>query len=70
MDKPDHAQTQSYGSSKAAKEYRQKQQDLIDNGDFKGAQQMDIDDVQDQFGDKYDDAIEEMKNYTEELDPK
>lgn len=30
-------------------------------------QQMDIDDVRSKFNDKYDDAIEQMKKYTDEL---
>ena len=29
---------------------------------------MDIDDVQSKFGNKYDDAIEQMRDYTDELD--
>jgi hypothetical protein len=42
---------------------------MIESGDFKGAQQMDIDDVRSKFGDKYDDAIQQMRDHTEELDP-
>ncbi|WP_269815554.1 hypothetical protein [Parvularcula mediterranea] len=41
---------------------------MIEAGDFKGAQQMDIDDIQSKFGDKYDDAIQEMRDYTDTLD--
>jgi len=69
MDKADHRQTASYGNSKDAQAYRQQQSDLIDQGDFTGAQQMDIDDVQSKFGNKYDGAIKEMQDYTKEIDP-
>lgn len=67
MDKTDHRQTASCGSSKEAKEYRAKQKELIDSGKFKEAQQMDIDDIRSKFGDKYDDAIKEMEEYTDKL---
>jgi len=40
-----HKQTKSYGSSKAAKGYRKKLKEMIDNGDYNGAQQADIDDL-------------------------
>ena len=67
MEKGDHMETASWGSSKAAVEYREKQRQLIDEGKFKEAQQMDIEDVREKFGDKYDKAIEEMQAYTDEL---
>ena len=69
MEKGDHRQTASWGNSKEAQEYRAKQADMIESGDFKGAQQMDIDDVQSKFGGKYDDAIRQMRDYTDKLDP-
>jgi hypothetical protein len=59
----DHRATKSCGRGKAADAYRKKQKKLIDNGDFEGAMQMDIDDIQDQFGHKYDHAIDEMLEY-------
>ena len=68
MEKGDHRQTASWGNSKEAQQYRAKQSEMIENGDFSGAQQMDIDDVQSKFGNKYDDAIEQMRDYTDELD--
>ena len=69
MDKADHKQTLSNGNSREAQAYRQQQKELIDQGNFQGAQQMDIDDVQNQFGDKYDGAIDQMREYTKEVDP-
>jgi len=67
MEKEDHKQTASWGNSKEAQEYRQKQKELIDQSKFDKAIQMDIDDIHEKFGDKYDDAIAEMKEYVEKL---
>jgi hypothetical protein len=67
MEKEDHMKTKSWGSSKKAKAYRTKQEELIKEGKFKEAQQMDIDDVQTKFGDKYDEGIKQMEEYTEEI---
>ncbi|MFE3496148.1 polymorphic toxin-type HINT domain-containing protein [Streptomyces sp. NPDC059175] len=60
MDKADHYQTASWGRSREAMDYRARQQTLIDQGDYRGAIQMDIDDIQSKFGTKYDNAIREM----------
>jgi hypothetical protein len=68
MDKEDHRQTASCGNSKEAQEYRAKQKELIEQGKFREALQMDIDDIHEKFGDKYNDAIEEMKEYVEKLE--
>lgn len=67
MEKADHKQTASWGSSREAMEYRNIQKELIDNGRFEEAIQMDIDDIHDKFGDKYDGAISEMLEYVEVL---
>ena len=67
METADHQQTASWGSSKEAKAYRQQQKELIEQGKFEEAQQMDIDDVRSKFGNKYDEGIEQMKKYTETL---
>ena len=66
MEKGDHRQTASCGNSVEAREYREKQKELIDEGKFDEAMQMDIDDIHEKFGDKYDDAIAEMKSKAEE----
>ncbi len=68
MDKEDHRQTASCGNSKEAREYREKQKELIGQGKFHEALQMDIDDIHDKFGNKYDDAISEMLDYVDHLE--
>ena len=67
MDKSDHRETASCGSSREARAYRERQKELIDEGKFDEAVQMDIDDIREKFGDKYDDAINEMLAYIDEL---
>ena len=57
MDKADHILTASYGNKPCSKAYRKKQSELISQGNFKQAFQMDIDDLRLKFGDKYDLAI-------------
>lgn len=64
MDKGDHKQTASWGASKEAKAYRTTQKELIQQGKFKEAQNMDIQDVKSKFGDKYDVHITQMNEYT------
>ena len=63
----EHMQTDSWGSSKEAKRYRAKQKELIEKGLFSEAQQMDIDNVRDLFGNKYDEGIKQMLEYTKKL---
>jgi uncharacterized protein RhaS with RHS repeats len=67
MEKADHVMTASWGSSKEAKAFRAEQKALIAKGDFKGAQNMDIKDVQSKFGDKYNVLIKQMEDYTKKL---
>ena len=67
MDKADHMKTKSWGSSASAVAYREEQAFLIENGMFKEAIMMDIDDVRSKFGDKYDSAILEMLEYVNKL---
>ena len=68
MEKEDHRQTASCGMSREAREYREKQKELIEQGKFREALQMDIDDIREKFGDKYDDAIQEMLEYVDQLE--
>ena len=68
MEKEDHRQTASCGMSREAREYREKQRELIEQGKFREALQMDIDDIREKFGDKYDDAIQEMLEYVDQLE--
>ncbi len=60
----DHRLTASWGSSPAAQAYRQAQANLIAQGNFQAAQQMDIADVRSKFGSKYDAGIQQMLNYS------
>jgi multidrug efflux pump subunit AcrA (membrane-fusion protein) len=69
MSEKDHRKTASWGNSREAKAYRKKQKKLIKEGKFKEAQRMDIDDVRSKFGNKYDDQIRKMQEYTDSLDP-
>ena len=68
MEKADHRQTASCGNSREAREYRAKQKELIDQGKFREAIQMDIDDIREKFGNKYDGAIKEMLKYVDKLE--
>jgi hypothetical protein len=63
----DHRRTLSYGRKKDARAHQIKQKRLIDSGDFAAAQQMDIDDIKLLFGEKYDDAIDQMLKYTQKI---
>ena len=67
MDQQDHRQTASCGNSRDAQEYRAKQKELIDQGKFDEALQMDIDDIHDKFGNKYDTQIKQMQDYIDVL---
>lgn len=66
MEKGDHQETASWGNSREAREYRSRQSELIKQGKFEDAMQMDIDDIHDKFGSKYDDAIAQMKDVAKE----
>jgi hypothetical protein len=70
MDRDDHRNTTSCGRTKDAINYRAQQEELINQGKFQEAQQMDVDDIRSQFGDKYDVGLNEAENYTgEHVDP-
>ena len=68
MEKEDHRLTASCGMSGDARAYREQQRELIEQGKFREALQMDIDDIHDKFGSKYDDAIAEMLDYVDQLE--
>lgn len=67
MDKADHRMTASCGNSFETRQYIYKQRQLINEGRFSEAVKMDIDDIRSKFGDKYDDAINEMLEYIDKL---
>lgn len=68
MEKADHRMTASCGNSHDAREYQSIQKELIIGGRFTEAVQMDIEDIQDKFGDKYNDALSEMIEYVNLLE--
>ena len=68
MEKRDHQQTASWGNSYDAMEYRDAQKKLIDEGKYREALQMDIDDSHEKFGDKYDKEINDMLEYIDKLE--
>ena len=63
MDIADHRQTASHGTSNEAREYRAQQEQRIKEGNFEEAMKVDITDVKEKFGAKYDDAITQAKEY-------
>jgi hypothetical protein len=70
MSKEDHGDTASWRSSKEARNYRAQQKELINQGKFQEAQQMDVEDIRSKFGDKYDVGLNEAESYTgEHVDP-
>ena len=63
MDIADHYATRSWGSSKAAKQWRATQAALIKQGKFLDALKMDIEDVRSRNPVKYEKAIQQMLDY-------
>ena len=59
----------SYGNSKEAKAYCAKQEELLSQGKLKEAIQMDVDDIRSKFESKYDDAIKQMLDCADTLNP-
>lgn len=68
MDYEDHRETASCGNSRDAQEYRAKQKELIEQGKFREAFQMDVDDLREKFGNKYDEAIAKAEKYLDKLE--
>jgi hypothetical protein len=68
MTENDHRKTKSWGGGKESRAYRAKQDALIKSGDFRGAIQMDIDDIHNNFGYKYDPGIKQMLDYVNKLE--
>jgi filamentous hemagglutinin len=69
MDPADHANTASYGNGPAARAYRAKQQELLQQGRLNEAIQMDVNDIRAKFGGKYEENIRQMLDYANKLDP-
>ncbi|WP_378956260.1 hypothetical protein [Pelosinus sp. sgz500959] len=68
MDEKDHRKTGSCGNSKDAQAYREEQQKLIKEGNFREAFEMDVEDIREKFGDKYEEAIAEAEEYLDKLE--
>ncbi|MFB8177634.1 hypothetical protein ACFC8N_16515 [Streptomyces sp. NPDC055966] len=66
MDAADHRELTSTGSSKESEEWLAKQRKLIDAGRWNQVMKMDIDEIRDLHGDKYDthikDKVDSLKN--------
>ncbi len=67
MDKQDHKMTASYGNSIEAQQYRAEQQQLIKDGKFESAFNMDVNDIRSKFGNKYDEEIEASRQHMNQL---
>jgi RHS repeat-associated protein len=63
----DHAQTASFGGTKAARAYRDQQRKLVNDGKWMDAIQMDIDDTRRLFGKTYDAGIDQMVEYARRI---
>ncbi|MFJ6635905.1 hypothetical protein ACIQMR_31585 [Streptomyces sp. NPDC091376] len=60
MDEPDHRNLTSTGSGKASEQRRARQRALIDQGRWDLAMKMDIDEIRELYGSKYDTHIADM----------
>lgn len=68
MHKNDHSKTSSYRNSKKSRAYREEQKRLIQKGYFLEAELMDINEIREFFGTRYDNAINEKLSYEEKLE--
>lgn len=68
MDPADHRLTASNGAMPGSDAYRAKQKALIDDGKFKEAIQMDVDDIKKNFPGKYEKCLDEMIEYASSID--
>ena len=74
MDPEDHADTKSHGNKGlSGYQYRERQKNLLQQGKFKEALQMDIDDVRSiakrkGYPDKYECAIKQVIDYANTID--
>jgi hypothetical protein len=66
METPDHAKTASFDNNPGARAYRARQKELISQGQMMEAIQMDIDDIRRQFGNKYNETINQMLEYAKQ----
>jgi hypothetical protein len=70
MTKEDHQRTASWGSSKEAQAHQDIQRELIRNGKFREAVQLDINDIRNKFKDgRYEKGIQQALSYLDSIDP-
>lgn len=67
MEPADHMRTASFGNRRPAQAYRARQAELINQGKFNEAQQMDVEDLRSKFGSKYDTGIKQVQDYTKTI---
>lgn len=70
MEIDDHRQTHTYGGSRESIEARQAQKQLVDDGKFQEAFDMDVADIRSKFNGKYDGAIAGAQNSLDTLKSK
>ncbi len=63
MKTSEHKDTASYDSRQGAGEYRKRQKELVDSGKFEEAFEMDVQDIKNKFGSKYNEAIEHLREW-------
>jgi len=63
MDTPDHRNMTSTGSRRQSVKWRQRQSELIKDGKFGKAMEMDIREIKRRYGSKYNEQIQEMLDY-------
>ncbi|GAD08309.1 Uncharacterised protein [Porphyromonas crevioricanis] len=63
METSDHKKTASWDNISGAKMYQERQRTLIEQGKFREAFEMDIQDIREKFGDKYDEAIKQLEEW-------
>ena len=69
IEKQDHEKTRSYKNKNMLDDiYFQRQLDYLKENNIKAAVEMEIADIQEKFGSKYDDAIREVREYVAKLD--
>ena len=64
MEAADHRKTSSFGNSSAAQKYRSEVERLIVDGQMRKAMAKEVKDVKSNFGTKYNEAIQQMLDYS------
>ena len=67
MEIADHKNTSSFDNKSGSKAYRKKQAKLINSGKFKEAFDMDVQDIKNNFGSKYNNHLAQAEEYLSKL---